>query len=140
MLIKIKDKYYYMGIFFILVILSNLIVSSTNFYIKIKIIKLVAKRIPAFLRIGPHPKDFYSAVFGSLLGNSYVEKRLNGNGTRINFQLEANHKEYLIFLHSLISKIGYTSSTLPKIHKRLSKGGKIRLVIRFNTYTYTSLN
>ena len=113
------------SIVFILVILSN---------------QTIAKRIPANLRIGPHPKDFLSIAFGSLLGDSYAEKRKNGHGTRIHFQQEAKQKEYLIYLHTLISSIGYSSSILPKIQTRLGKGGEIRQVLRFKTYTYSNLN
>lgn len=101
---------------------------------------LLAKRLPAFSRIGPHHKDILSIIFGSLLGDSHAERRANGNGTRISFMQEASHKEYLIWLHNLISSLGYSTPYLPKIQTRLGLGGKLRYVLRFHTFTYTSLN
>ena len=36
--------------------------------------------------------------------------------------------------------LGYCNPVVPKIQTRLSKNGVLRYVIRFHTYTYTSLN
>lgn len=119
------DKAWLSAIVFILVILQNY---------------TIAKRLPADKRIGPHNIDFLSIVYGSLLGDSHAERRINGNGTRICFYQEAKQKEYLLYLHSLVSQIGYTNESIPKIHTRLAKKGEIRQVIRFNTFTYQSLN
>lgn len=100
----------------------------------------IARRLPATSRVGPHNQDILSIIFGSLLGDSHAERRPTGNGTRISFVQEANHKEYLLWLHTLISNLGYTSPTIPKIQTRLGSGGKLRYVIRFHTFTYSSLN
>lgn len=103
---------------------------------------LIAKRLPATSRVGAHNMDILSIIFGSLLGDSHAERRapFGGNGTRISFSQEAIHKEYLLWLHNLISNLGYSTPNLPKIQTRLGLGGKLRYVIRFHTFTYSSLN
>lgn len=97
-------------------------------------------RIKANLRIGPHNFETLSIIYGTLLGDSYAEQRKNGNGTRISFYQEANHAEYLIWLHRKLAFQGYCNPTVPKIQKRLSKGGKLRNIIRFHTFTFSSFN
>jgi ubiquinol-cytochrome c reductase cytochrome b subunit len=89
-------------------------------------------------RIGPHNYDILSIIFGSLLGDGYAEK--HGNGTRITFYQENTHKDYLMWLHNLVSDRGYCPSNIPILQTRLNKYGKIRNIIRFKTYTYTSFN
>lgn len=100
----------------------------------------IAKRISAASRVGPHNYDIINVFYGCLLGDAHAERRLQGHGTRVTFYQEANHKEYLLWLHKLISDLGYTSPTVPEIETRLVKGGKIRQVLRFRTYTYSNLN
>jgi len=91
-------------------------------------------------RIGPHNNDILSIIFGSLLGDAHAEKRKGGVGTRITFYQEDSHVKYLYWLHALVSDRGYCNSSTPLIKSRLGKGGKIRKVVRFNTWTYTSFN
>jgi len=91
-------------------------------------------------RIGPHNIDILSIIFGSLLGDGHGEKRPGGVGTRITFYQEETHVKYLLWLHNLISIKGYCNTSIPKITTRLGKKGKLRKVIRFNTWTYTSFN
>jgi hypothetical protein len=91
------------------------------------------QKIRANLRIGPHNKDILSILFGSLLGDAYAEFRLKGNGTRITFYQEGSHVSYLIWLHKLISELGYCNTNLPKITTRLGKKGVVRKIIRFKT-------
>jgi hypothetical protein len=91
------------------------------------------QKIRANLRIGAHNKDILSILFGSLLGDAHAEFRLKGNGTRINFYQEGSHVSYLIWLHKLISELGYCNTNLPKITTRLGKKGVVRKIIRFNT-------
>lgn len=79
-------------------------------------------------------------IYGSLLGDSYAEKRKNGKGTRISFYQENTHKDYLLYLHSLIANLGYCNTNIPKISTRLGKKGKIRQIIRFHTWTYIQFN
>ena len=74
----------------------------------------------------------------------WLELRPTGNGTRISFYQEAKHSEYLLWLHNLVAVLGYCNPVVPKIqtHPQHScvVGGVLRYVIRFHTYTYTSLN
>lgn len=97
-------------------------------------------RLRSNYRIGPHSMDILSIIFGSLLGDAFAENRKQGNGTRICFYQEASHLSYLIYLHKLISNLGYCNINLPKSHTRLGKGGVIRKICRFNTWTYSSFN
>jgi ubiquinol-cytochrome c reductase cytochrome b subunit len=97
-------------------------------------------RIRANLRIGPHNSDIISIIFGSLLGDGYAEFRKKGKGTRVCFYQEAIHVSYLIWLHELISNLGYCNPIIPKISTRLGIQGKVRKIIRFKTWTYSSFN
>jgi len=96
------------------------------------------QKIRAVKRIGPHNFDILCILIGSILGDSYAEK--HGNGTRICFQQEHSNNAYLLWLHSFISKLGYCNSDTPKILTRLGKGGKVRQLSRFKTFTFTSFN
>jgi hypothetical protein len=97
-------------------------------------------RIRSEKRIGPHNFDILSIIFGSLLGDGHAEKRLKGNGTRISFYQEGSHLTYLIWLHKLISSLGYCSPQTPTFQTRLGKKGVVRKIVRFNTWTYSSLD
>lgn len=97
-------------------------------------------RIKGILRIGPHNKDILSIVFGSLLGDAHAEKRLAGLGTRITFYQEDSHVDYLLYLHKNLADAGYCNNKIPVISKRLGNKGKLRKVVRFATWTYTSFN
>lgn len=98
------------------------------------------KRIPAKLRVGPHHHDILSIFYGTLLGDSYAERRKSGKGTRISFAQESNRSEYLLYLHALVAERGYCNPKQPVIQSRLGTGGKTRYVMRFHSFTYTSLN
>ena len=97
-------------------------------------------RLRGIYRIGPHNKDVLSIIFGSLLGDAHAEKRLNGMGTRISFFQEDSHVEYILSLHKLLSEYGYCNSKKPVIGRRLGSKGKLRKIVRFTTWTYTSFN
>jgi ubiquinol-cytochrome c reductase cytochrome b subunit len=97
-------------------------------------------RIQAIKRIGPHNKNVLSIIFGSLLGDGHAELRSKGNGTRITFYQEGSHVSYLLWLHNLLAELGYCSSNLPVIQTRLGQKGIVRKIIRFRTWTYSSLN
>jgi len=97
-------------------------------------------RLKGIYRIGPHNKDVLSIIFGSLLGDSHGEKRLKGLGTRFSFSQEDSHVEYLLYLHKHISEWGYCNTKIPVITTRLGKKGKLRKIVRFSTWTYTSFN
>ena len=97
-------------------------------------------RLKGIYRIGPHNKDVLSIIFGSLLGDAHGEKRLIGLGTRISFFQEDVHIEYLLYLHKMLSDLGYCNPKVPVATIRLGAKGKIRKIIRFSTWTYTSFN
>jgi ubiquinol-cytochrome c reductase cytochrome b subunit len=90
-------------------------------------------RLKSKYRIGPHNKDIISIIFGSLLGDGQGEKRLLGVGTSFSFYQQAIHINYLIFLHKLLSELGYCNSKLPVITTSLGSKGKIIKIVRFST-------
>ena len=92
----------------------------------------------AIERIGPHNKDIISIFYGTLLGDSHIEKRC-GN-VRITFQQENKNCEYLYWLWKEISIANYCTLIKPKLKKRIGYKGKIRFYYKFSTYTYSSLN
>jgi ubiquinol-cytochrome c reductase cytochrome b subunit len=111
-----------------LIYLSLLLITPIYLNNKSKVNKL-----KGIYRIGAHNKDIISIIFGSLLGNSNSEKIFSGVGTRFNFYQEAVHVKYMLFLHKLLSELGYCNSKLPIITTRLSSKGKIKKIIKFST-------
>jgi ubiquinol-cytochrome c reductase cytochrome b subunit len=97
-------------------------------------------RVKGIDRIGPHDKDIYSIIFGSLLGDAHAERRKGGVGTRISFQQENPHVSYLLWLHNFLASRGYCNETIPTVQTRLGKNGVVRKYSRFHTWTYTSFN
>jgi ubiquinol-cytochrome c reductase cytochrome b subunit len=95
-------------------------------------------KVRALKRIGPHNYEIFSIIFGSLLGDGFAEK--HGEGTRICFQQEGSHAAYLLWFHNSLSKLGYCSKTDPKLSNRLALHGKIRKILRFKTFTFSSFN
>jgi len=65
------------------------VVGNEKFSSKIK--KLTSKE-----RIGPHNIDIISMIIGSSLGETHLEKRKNGIGTRVIFEQSNNNVEYLM--------------------------------------------
>lgn len=110
---------------------SNGLVFST-------VLPFIFPKTKSHKRIGPHNFETLCILIGSLLGDAYAEQ--HGNGTRICFQQEHLNHHYLIWFHNYLSKLGYCSGTLPKLTTRLGKGGKLRYISRFKTYTFTSFN
>lgn len=49
-------------------------------------------KIPSSRRIGPHNKNVFEFIYGSLLGDGYLER--HGNGTRLCIQQENSHYSY----------------------------------------------
>jgi len=97
-------------------------------------------RLKGIYRIGPHNIDIISIIFGSLLGDAHAEKRLSGLGTRISFFQEGVHVQYLLYLHKMLSELGYCNPKIPVITNRLGTKGKVRKIIRFSTWYYTSFD
>jgi ubiquinol-cytochrome c reductase cytochrome b subunit len=98
----------------------------------------ILPRTRAQKRIGPHNYDILSILIGSLLGDGYAER--HGHGTRLCFQQEHLNYRYLLWFHKYLSELGYCTTTVPKISKRLGPGGKLRYISRFKTYTFASFN
>jgi hypothetical protein len=96
-----------------------------------------SKRIPAEKRIGPHNIDVLSILIGSLLGDGYLEKR--GRGSKFCLYREKSHAEYILWLHSRLSELGYCKPEIPKITTRSGIKGE-RYILRFRTYTFSSFN
>jgi len=106
-------------------------------------------------RIGPHNFNILSILICHLLGDAYAYKDTRGHGTNIRFYYGIVNKEYALYLHSLISGLGYCSTLIPKTHYRKTEyvliknknknlygieDKSIRGIIRFNTYTFSSFN
>ena len=87
---------------------------------------------------GPHNIDIYSLIFGSLLGDSYAEKR-NGS-TRFIFQQEESNVSYLMWFHKYLAARGYCSPKKPKLETRIGPKGKVRFLSRVRTYSFASFN
>ena len=98
----------------------------------------IVKRVLSDRRIGPHYKDIISIFYGCLLGDSHAEQ--HGNGTRLSISQESNRKEYILWLHSIIAYYGYCYPSIPKVQTRLGAKGKLRYILRFHTFTYSSFN
>jgi hypothetical protein len=96
-------------------------------------------KIVSSKRIGPHNIDIISMIMGSVLGDSHLEKRKNGIGTRIIFEQSNKNVEYLMWFHSYLAINGYCNENPPKLHKRIKKDG-IFFHYRINSYTFSSLN
>ncbi len=95
-------------------------------------------RVSSLKRIGPHNIDILSILIGSLLGDGTLER--DGNGTRIGLYQEKSHGEYLLFVHKILFELGYCKPELPKIQTRKGLEGKLRYVMRFRSYTFSSFN
>ena len=91
-------------------------------------------------RIGPHNLDIISIIIGSTLGDTHLEKRKRGIGTRIIFEQSNKNVEYLMWFHSYFSNRGYCNSKKPKLNKRIRKNGEVFFHYRINTYTFSSFN
>ena len=89
-------------------------------------------------RIGPHAQHIYSIIFGSLLGDGIMVKEKGGS--RMMFYQSEGHSDYLLWLHSELSKWGYCLKTPPVLRSRVFKDGKIGYFMRFESFTYTSFN
>ena len=109
------------------------VVGNENFASKIK--KLTSKE-----RIGPHNKDIISMIVGSTLGDTHLEKRTNGIGTRVIFEQSNNNVEYLMWFHNYLSSRGYCNSTKPKLQIRIKHKGKVFYHYRISSYTFSSFN
>jgi hypothetical protein len=106
---------------------------------KNNILPFSSPRVPAEKRIGPHNFDILSIIIGSLLGDASMER--SGNGSRFVFYQAKSHGEYLLWLHQVISLLGYAKIELPLLTSRVGLSeGEIRYYYRFRTFTFSSFN
>lgn len=99
-------------------------------------------RVRAASRIGPHNQDVVSVIVGSLLGDSYANRR-SVEGTRICYRQSSIHKDYLFWLYNFFYTQGYCSNLEPRMYTRLLKykGKKVQhFGYEFNTFTFRSFN
>ncbi len=97
---------------------------------------MISSHIRAGRRIGPHNKEILEILIGTLLGDTHLEH--HGNGYRFAFYQEGSHKAYLQWFHNYITNLGYANPNEPKLQTRQGDGNKIRTVMRFKTWTFTS--
>lgn len=91
-------------------------------------------------RIGPHNEDIISLIIGSTLGDSHLEKRKSGKGTRVIFEQCSKNVEYLMKFHKILSISGYCRIEKPILKKRISIGNNVLFFYRINSYTFNSFN
>lgn len=103
-------------------------------------VNISSKKLTSKERIGPHNIDIISMIIGSTLGDSHLEKRKNGIGTRVIFEQSNRNVEYLMWFHAYFSSRGYCSSTKPKLKKRIKQEGKVYYQYRISSYTFSSFN
>ena len=84
-------------------------------------------------RIGPHNKDIVSLIVGSTLGDSHLEKRAGGIGTRVIFEQSSKNVEYLMWFHNYFSDRGYCNPKKPKLFGVVSATLLQRLDMRVKT-------
>lgn len=108
-------------------------IDSVNLSSKFK--KLTSKE-----RIGPLNIDIISIIIGSTLGDTHLEKRKNGIGTRIIFEQSSDNVEYLMWFHNYLTSRGYCSNIKPKLQIRIRQKGKVYYQFRINSYTFSNFN
>ena len=101
---------------------------------------LTTKKLTSNDRIGPHNIDIISIIIGSVLGDTHLEKRSKGIGTRIIFEQSNKNVEYLMWFHNYLSSRGYCNPQKPKLHTRIKKDNKVFYHYRLNSYTFSSFN
>ena len=97
-------------------------------------------KITSSQRIGPHNIDIISIIIGSVLGDTHLEKRLGGVGTRIIFEQSNKNVDYLMWFHNYFASRGYCNPNKPKLHTRIKKDNKVFFHFRANSYTFSSFN
>lgn len=105
-------------------------------------IRTFHSRMRAASRIGPHNQDIISIIVGSLLGDSYGNRR-SVEGTRICYRQSIIHKDYLFSLYSFYYTNGYCSNLEPRMYTRKLKHKGTEVVYygyEFNTFTFRSFN
>ena len=84
----------------------------------IPILPFSKPKIGAKNRIGPHNFNILSILICTLLADTYAAKDPGHKGTSIRFYYGLVNIEYALFIHSLISNLGYCSPVIPKVQYR----------------------
>lgn len=77
---------------------------------------------------------------GSLLGNTYLEKRKTGLAVRIIFVKYHNNVEFLMWFHLFLAKRGYCNLNKPRLSKIITKGNIVLFGYCISSYSFSSLN
>ncbi len=91
-------------------------------------------------RVGPHNIDIISLIIGSTLGNTHLEKRKGGLGTRVVFEQSNKNVEYLMWFHKYLYTRGYCNPNKPKLQIRIRKNNERTFQYRISSYTFFSFN
>ena len=105
-------------------------------------INMFHTKIKAINRIGPHNEDVISVIIGSLLGDSYANRR-HIDGVRICYRQSEQHKEYLLWLYGFFYSRGYCSNLKPRQFTRKLKHNGVTKTFsgyEFNTYSFRNFN
>lgn len=124
--------------FYNYIILKNALknVNKRSFYTETNAIS----KLRSDLRIGPHDQDVISVLVGSILGDTHLEKRKTGIGTRIIFEQCNRNVEYIMWYHNFFATRGYCTVNKPKLKTRIKQDNKRFYQYRVSSYTFTSLN
>lgn len=96
----------------------------------------IHKKIPSINRIGPHPYFIIQILVGSLLGDGHLEKR--GIGIRAKFEQTSRNVEYLMWFYNIFATLGYCTTIVPKLFKRIKKDNTVYFGFKFRTYSFSS--
>ncbi len=118
-----------------MILIKSLICLNLKDNVNLNLRKLTSKN-----RIGPHNIDIITMIIGSTLGDTHLEKRKNGIGTRIIFEQKSANVEYLMWFHNYLASRGYCSNKKPKLKIRIRQEGKVYYQYRINSYTFSSFN
>lgn len=91
-------------------------------------------------KVGPHNIDIISLIIGSTLGDSHLEKRKSGKGTRVIFEQCGRNVEYLMYFFKILKMGGYCNPDSPVLKKRIGRNNNVLFYYRINSYTFYSFN
>src|ERR1700709_561478 len=83
------------------------------------------KKLISTKRIGPHNIDIISIIMGSTLGDTHLEKRNKGIGTRIIFEQSNKNVEYLRWFNIYLPSRVFFRNNYPNFNIRIKKKGEV---------------